>query len=188
VSCWGYNNYGSVGDASPTNRPLPTAVRNYNGMPGSLTGITQLSAGDNHVCGLRPDRTVVCWGRNTYGQLGDGTTTQRTSPVLVPTITDAVELTAGANHTCVRRATGTVMCWGYNTYGGLGDSSTTQRTLPVVVAGLSDAATLTAGSYHTCARRADGATFCWGYNNNGQLGDGWTVNSSVLRGPIFGLP
>jgi alpha-tubulin suppressor-like RCC1 family protein len=115
---------------------------------------------------------VVCWGRSTEGQLGDGVSGSKLKPVAVKGLTDAVDLVAGGNHTCARRKAGSVVCWGSNGQGQLGDGKTgvfAQRT-PVVVQGLQSPARLALGKQHSCARMADGAVRCWGANQAGQLG------------------
>jgi len=97
-----------------------------------------------HSCARRAGGSVVCWGYNYSGELGDGTTTSRLTPVAVSGLSDAVELSAGGLHSCARRAGGSVVCWGRNSEGELGDGTmgdgtTTRRLTPVAVSGLSDA-------------------------------------------------
>ena len=79
---------------------------------------------------------MACWESNTFGELGDETTTDRTTPVPVMGLSDAVELSAGGLHACARQAAGTVACWGNNSNGQLGDGTMTDRTTPVTVMGL----------------------------------------------------
>jgi alpha-tubulin suppressor-like RCC1 family protein len=189
VSCWGYNNYGNLGDGSTTQRTSPVAVRAVGGAAGStLTGVTRLAVGTTHACGIRADASVVCWGYNGYGQIGDGTTANRSSPVVVLGLTDAVDIVAGGNHTCARRNTGAMVCWGYNGYGQIGDGTTTNRPLPTTVLSSLDVARVTAAQNSTCVRRTNGTVSCWGYNGYGELGDGWTTNRPQAADPIFGLP
>jgi alpha-tubulin suppressor-like RCC1 family protein len=121
----------------------------------------------------------MCWGRNNYRQLGDGTTTQRTSPVLVDNLPAASQVTAGQYHTCALTLTGTVMCWGNNDYGQLGDGSTSDRNAPVAVTNITTATQVSSGGYHTCARLSNGTAMCWGRGNRGQLGDGSTNNHTA---------
>jgi alpha-tubulin suppressor-like RCC1 family protein len=138
-----------------------------------------VDVGTSHGCALHERGAVSCWGSNGSGKLGDGTTTARTTPVMVTGVTDAVELSAGGQHTCVRRMSGAVLCWGDNNDGQLGDGTTTDRHTPVAVSGLTDAVEIVAGDDHTCARRASGVVVCWGNNVRGQLGDGTTTARSA---------
>jgi alpha-tubulin suppressor-like RCC1 family protein len=141
------------------------------------SGAVAIGAGTDARCVVMTDGTVRCWGDNTVGQLGDGTTTARTTPVTVPGITTAVDIVSGPRHTCVRLMDGTVRCWGENNFGQLGDGTTTNRSSPVTVSGLSDVDMFARDSYayHVCARRTDGSVWCWGYNNFYVLGDGTNV-------------
>jgi alpha-tubulin suppressor-like RCC1 family protein len=143
---------------------------------------TRISAGTEHACAIKEDGTVRCWGANFAGQIGDGTTVNRSQPVQVLSIGSVVSVAAGTAHTCALRATGTVACWGNNASGQLGDGTTNQRTVPVDVAGLSNVKAIAAGSAHTCALAADGAVRCWGANVSGQLGNGST--SSAVLTPV----
>jgi alpha-tubulin suppressor-like RCC1 family protein len=136
-----------------------------------------LAGGYQHSARLKPDGTVWGWGRNNLGQLGDGTSTQRTAAVQVINLSSVTSIAAGESHTVARRQDGTVWTWGDNLYGQLGDGTTTprNRTSPAQVAGLSDVIAIAAGSSHTVALRRDGTVWAWGSNDLGQLGDGTTT-------------
>ena len=114
---------------------------------------------------------MQCWGNNHFGQLGNGGTTNSTTPVAVIGISDATALSVGYSHSCAITGEGTVKCWGSNSFGQLGDGGTNSTT-PVTVSGINDATALSAGQMHTCAITSQGAVKCWGENRNGKLGNG----------------
>jgi alpha-tubulin suppressor-like RCC1 family protein len=173
VMCWGDNSYGQLGDGTTDDSSVPVAVA-------GLTDARGIAAGGWHTCALvGSDGTVKCWGMNGIGQLGDGTTTGRSSPVAVEGLTGAQAVTAGRDHSCALVAGGTVMCWGSNGVGQLGDGTITDRSSPVAVAGISGALDIAAGSEYTCALLGDHRVACWGDNYHGQLGNGTTTESFV---------
>ena len=185
VRCWGHNVYGQVGNgttnASGTTQVL-TPVSTIN-----LQNVRQVFAAKRgyYTCAILGDGTARCWGINSYGGLGDGTTTQRTSPVAVLGLTGVQELEMGNSHTCARDGANDLYCWGRNNYYQVGDGTTTTRTSPVRVTSLGAVNAHSVGIYHTCARvAATGEIQCWGYNAQGQLGDGTTTNRAapVLSG------
>ena len=136
----------------------------------------QISAGSAHTCGIRTDGRLFCWGRNTYGQLGDATTVERTVPTqAVSGFSDWTTVSAGYEHTCARRSTGRIYCWGRNNVGQVGDGGTTNRITPTPVGSWTNWTSVSAGGFHTCARRTNGRLYCWGYNGDGQLGNGTTT-------------
>jgi len=128
VKCWGYNLGGRVGDNTSVNRSTPTQVN------GLTSGVTAITAGNEHTCALLSTGAVKCWGQNDYGQLGDNSTTHRWTPTQVSGLTSGVTaIRAGGAHTCALLSTGALKCWGYNGDGRLGDNSTTNRLIPTQV-------------------------------------------------------
>ena len=134
VYCWGYNEYGQLGDGTYVWRNAPVAVQAPDGV--ELSGV---SAGANHTCAHGNDGKVYCWGDNEYGQLGDGTTTE--DPIRVPVAVRApagitlLGVTAGGSYTCALRAAGPAYCWGSNDVAQLGTGTTVDSSVPVFVAG-----------------------------------------------------
>ncbi|WP_397608795.1 fibronectin type III domain-containing protein [Silanimonas sp.] len=169
VRCWGGNANGEVGDGTvtaPASTPAPVFAQTGD------RDISMVTAGLAHTCARTAGGTVRCWGQNTTGQLGDGTTLERLIPVTVSGLSGVVTMTAGTSHTCALTTAGEVRCWGDNFNGALGDGTTVDRLTPVAVGGLTGVTEVAAGGQHTCARTADGRVFCWGSNIEGQLGDG----------------
>jgi hypothetical protein len=174
VKCWGWNVYGQLGDGTTTDRSAPVTVSGING----ATAITA-GGGMGHTCAVVAGGQVKCWGDNRASQLGDGTTTNRSTPVTVSGINGATALASGVYHTCAVVAGGQAKCWGGNWAGQVGDGTTTNRSAPVTVSGINGATALTAGDDHTCVVVAAGQAKCWGSNEGGQLGDGTTTNRST---------
>jgi len=197
VFCWGSNEYGQIGNSGPTGsgkfESVPVKV------PG-LSGVTDISAAAHSTCALMGGE-VYCWGKNAFGELGTGNTTQRTSPTKVVNLTGITKLMssgAGMETMCAIGGVGTgtnAYCWGKNSYGQLGnntkdansdDVSPIANPTPVtvlketgVLAGktitdISGDAAWNGGETrygHVCAI-ADSKAYCWGYNDNGEVGDG----------------
>lgn len=133
VVCWGYNYLGQLGNGStrPTRATQPQTVV-------GLDDAVQLAAGRYHTCARRRSGSIVCWGYNSKGELGDGTTDDRTAPVAVKNLDAAAFLAAGAWHTCATVGTGQVRCWGDDLGGQLGDNRVTSNANPepILVQGL----------------------------------------------------
>ncbi len=142
--------------------------------------IVSVAAGLDHTCVLAADRTVWCFGDNSFGQLGDGTTTARGTAVQALGLTEVVDIDVGTNHSCAVRMDGTLYCWGLGDFGRLGVDPTTLRCgvggmvecadEPIQVPGLTDVVQVAAGGAHTCIRRAGGSVSCWGFNVGEVLG------------------
>lgn len=179
VKCWGQNSAGQLGDATVQSpRLVPVDTLNLSGAVAIATGIA-------HTCALLTNGQVKCWGLNSDGQLGNGTLTSSSSPVLVANVNDAVAVVTGQYHTCIKTASGGMKCWGNYNYGQLGNgmtgSTATKVSSPVDVFGLtSGVASIYApgGGASSCAVLNDGTAKCWGANGVRQLGVGDATNRS----------
>lgn len=165
VSCAGSNGWGQLGDGTLKNH---VSYANVVGLPVPATQVG--AAGNGNACALAGDR-VLCWGSNRFGQLGDGTTGDRSLPVEVKGLEAVSAIAVGRKHVCVLNQSGTVDCWGSNVRGALGDGTRISRTTPTRVQGLSFATEVAVGDDYTCANTADGI-YCWGDNDFGEMGDG----------------
>jgi hypothetical protein len=180
VRCWGRNGAGQLGDGTTRQRETPADVA---GLAGPVRSI---AAGINHTCALTEAGGVWCWGRNSSGQLGDGTRRERLVPTAVTGLADGVvAIGAGWNSSYALTDDGAVLSWGANDYGQLGDGTRTGRIVPVPVAGLPPATALAAGWEHACAL-TDGSVWCWGFNSSWALGDG-TDEDRWTPVPTLGL-
>jgi len=184
LRCWGRLAKGiPLGDGTTADGLTPVAI------PG-LSDVTAVAVADTHACALLGNRTVRCWGDNSSGQLGDGTTTQpATLTTAVSGLSTAVGISAGDRRTCALLDDGTVRCWGNNSFYSLGDGTTNNtRSSPVEVLGLSGVAEIVAtGSFHSCARLTNGGVRCWGYNEYGQVGDGTEEFVRPSPTPVVGI-
>lgn len=175
--CWGWNYAGQLGDGSTTERHTPVAVD-------TDLAFTTVTAGGgfpvgSHTCALTDGGDAHCWGENAGGQLGDGTTDDRPTPVAVSGSRSFGTITAGGAHTCALTDAGAAYCWGSNGRGQLGDGTTDPRDTPAAVDGGLRFESLSAGRYHTCAVYEAGGAYCWGWNGAGQLGDGTDQNRTA---------
>lgn len=168
--CWGANSQGQLGNGQFHDASTPVAVAQPGGVSWSSLG----SAG-YHTCALTSSGQAYCWGQNAFGELGDGTTTNRNTPVAVAQPSGVTFSAMGTGRTpCALTAAGQAYCWGANNNGQLGDNSLTNRTAPVRVHQPGGVAftLIQSGGSHTCALSTAGALYCWGANSFGQLGDG----------------
>jgi len=167
LKCWGYDFNGELGNG-PGNSNKNT--------PDNVVGSSKyigVAGGETFTCAVTSGGGVQCWGRNVFGQLGDGSRIDRDSPVQVVGLTSgATAVVAGHRHGCALLAGGTVKCWGDNADGQLGSGSGGSSNTPVDVVGLSGVQKIESGAYYTCAIVQGGGLKCWGYNATGQLGDG----------------
>lgn len=140
---------------------------------------TRLVGGWYYSLELRQNETVWGWGSNHRGQLGDGTTLQRNTPVRVMGLDNIESIAAANRHSLALKKDGTVWAWGGNDSGQLGDGSFTDRYTPVQVVGLTGVVAIAAGGIHSLALKQDGTVWAWGYNTTGELGDGTTIDRNT---------
>jgi alpha-tubulin suppressor-like RCC1 family protein len=183
--CWGDNEKGQlgIGSADLDPHPLPISVS------GGLAFISLTAGLGSHTCGLLDSGVAYCWGENTFGALGDGSTIPRVAPAAVTGGLIFTALNAGGfiGHSCGVTESGTAYCWGENERGQVGDGSTTDRLSPSAVVGDLLFADLDAGFRHTCARSTSGTLYCWGSGAAGQLGTNSTSQSNAPA-KVFGQP
>jgi alpha-tubulin suppressor-like RCC1 family protein len=168
VKCWGSNNNGQIGNGEVTNVNVPKDVSTIAGAAPDISGGgTQVTG---YTCARRRLGSPMCWGDNTYGQLGDGTHDQRSSPVPVSSLDESTaRISAGGFHTCAVRGAA-LFCWGSNQFGQLGDGTTDDSDIPALI--LAGVSSVSLGQQHTCVLWPSGGVSCWGLNSDGQLGDG----------------
>ena len=175
VQCWGDNSDGNLGNGGTLGSISPVDVS------GLSSGVTAIAYGGYHGCALKADGTVMCWGDNFSGQLGDGSTTNSSVPVAVAGLSAGVAaISLGFSHSCALLVTGGVQCWGLGHKGQLGNGSMTNSSTPVDVTGLSGTVVAIASNDDfSCALNDAGAVQCWGYNLFGGLGNGTTTDSAT---------
>jgi alpha-tubulin suppressor-like RCC1 family protein len=206
VDCWGDNAFGQLGDGTTTG-PDYCAGFACSSTPVAVSGLTNataVSTGYSHSCALLQSGGVDCWGINSSGELGDGTTTGpdcagscSSTPVAVSGLTNATAVAVGNSHSCALLQGGGVDCWGDNQVGELGDGTSTGpencgldaagcSTTPVAVSGLTNATAISAASGNSCALLQGGGVYCWGDNQIGQLGDGTSTGPETCypRNPV----
>ena len=185
--CWGYDGYGALGNGGVnSNRHTPTWVD-------LGTGLTtdSVTFGNHYGCAVLSDSSVKCWGKNTWGQVGDGTVADKSSPVSIGLGTGrTAEAVAVHNaHTCALLDDGSVKCWGDDSYGELGNGagvtdSTSPPSTTVDLGTGRTAVALDVGSDHTCAVLDNGSLTCWGRDHTGQLGNGAAITANQ-HDPVF---
>lgn len=184
VKCWGKNNSGQLGDGTTETRLSAVDV------VGFPSGVQAVEVGQVHTCVLTTQGGVKCWGYNGYGELGDGTTESKATPVDVIGLSSGVKsLVVGDDHSCALTTQGGVKCWGFGFNGQLGYGGTAEtNSTPVDVIGLqSGVQTIAAGVSHTCAITEQGGVKCWGFNFFGQLGSGKTSFQELRPVDVVGL-
>ena len=177
LKCWGTNtesifgfsflNYPSF--ATPVVVDTANIYRDFS--------LTYSSTG--RICGITSSNSLNCWGNNSYGNLGDGTTITQSSPERIDSPTQYQQVSVGYSHTCGLTIGGLVKCWGSNDYGQLGDGSVINSYTPVPIDTLTAYKKISAGDQYTCGITVSGVLKCWGRNLLGQLGIGSTINRNL---------
>jgi alpha-tubulin suppressor-like RCC1 family protein len=193
VWSWGNSQHGQLGigiegydpsNIPDYNRATPVQVLGIDGV-GYLTEITTIATGMHHSFAIDSSGNLYAWGLNTAAQLGDGTTTNRSTPVLVTGLNDVVKIDGGRGHSLAITGDGTAWTWGGNVDGQLGDGTNVSKLTPVQVKGvdgvdvLNGVMTIASGHFHNLAVLTSGAVVAWGNNGSGQLGDGTTTHRNV---------
>ncbi|MDP6235895.1 MAG: hypothetical protein QF364_08640, partial [Candidatus Poseidoniaceae archaeon] len=193
LKCWGFDNYGQLGDGGSNSY---ASAPSYTGINlGTGRTAVAVSAGGEHTCAILDNGDLKCWGSDSKGQLGDGagslgTTAPSSTAIDLGTGRTAVAVAAGSEHTCAILDNGDLKCWGSDSRGQLGDggqlwtsSNPTDTNTPSSTAidlGTGrTAVAVTAGQSYTCAILDNGDLKCWGEDVYGQLGDGGSTNTNL---------
>ena len=182
--CWGYGQFGQLGNNAITDAHTPVAV--HQGQIPAGVSLTQIATGGSHTCALGSDAKAYCWGNSSYGKLGNNSTTNALTPVTIhqgeiPTGITIIQITAGRDTTCALGSDAKGYCWGRGASGQLGNNSTTDSSIPVAVhqgeipSGVGSTKIITNFDY-ACVLNSNGKAYCWG-NNGGQLGNGTFANA-----------
>ncbi len=163
VWVWGDGWEGQLG-IGENNTPRSTPVQ-----VSGLSNLVAISAGGYHNLALKSDKTVLAWGANFYGEIGDGTTTKRWTPVQVNGLSNVVAISAGGSYSLALKADGTIWEWGVKW------QITDFNTNPIQVSELNNMVAISAGNGFRLALKSDGTVWAWGVNGSGQLGDGTTT-------------
>ena len=184
---WGENASGELGDSTSANRS--TAVQ----ITGLSSGVASVAAGSVHSLAITSSGGVLSWGSNYTGELGDGTYTDRFTPVPVTGLaagSGVAAVSAGEGHSLALKTDGTVLAWGANNWGQLGDGSLAARLTPVQVSGLgpgSGVIAIAAGNTHSLALKSDGTVLAWGSNTHVEVGSGSATLANPTPAPVVGL-
>ncbi len=199
VVCWGVNFAGQLGiGVIGQDQHLPSAVRNIDNT-GNLTGVAALSSTQYTTCALMIDGSVVCWGNNLSGEVGDGAFDQRALPVRVRNtdgtgyLTGVSAIISTMQTNCALLSNEEMVCWGAGTYGELGNGTYgagLTQSLPAPVrnstntANISGVQAIGAGGFHVCALLSGGSMSCWGYNAFGQIGNAESGSTTPIPLPV----
>lgn len=170
---WGRNNVGQIGDGSTVaSRTTPTQI-------GTATDWQSISCGGSHTIALKTNGTLWAWGLNSFGQLGNGNTTNSNILVQVGTDTDWAYISAGDEFSLALKTNGSLWAWGRNDNSQLGDGTTVAKNSPIQIGNQTNWESISAGANHSLAIKTNGNLYGWGVNSLGQLGNGGTANESA---------
>jgi alpha-tubulin suppressor-like RCC1 family protein len=172
--CWGSNANGQLGQGAISGAALtPLAVA-------ASESFAKISAHGAHTCAITADAEAYCWGDNSVGQLGNGSTSVQLEPAPVSGNLGFVEISVGGMHTCAVATSKALYCWGYNNHAQGGDGTFTQREVPTLVTTIAGSVeSVAAGMIHSCATTSAGTGYCWGANFDGRVGDGTVSDREV---------
>jgi cysteine-rich repeat protein len=176
VWCWGRDNSGQLANGATSTDDMNSASL----AEGLLDTAEMVDLGDEHGCAVLSSGTIMCWGKNDQGRLGDNTNIQRDLPVAVLDLINGAQVSAGKEHTCAIDTNGIGWCWGKGGGGRLGNDGETDSWTPTAVNNLTDILRISAGGLHTCAVDQNGEAWCWGDDGSGQLGDGVNVDPQII--------
>ncbi|MNJ98463.1 Regulator of chromosome condensation (RCC1) repeat protein [compost metagenome] len=178
--CWGHNGYGQLGKGDTSDAVVPASLQAAGGWDTQLW--KQVAAGI-HACALRSDDRIFCWGNNSAGELGTGSTSNSSFPVNLQNTSgwssqSWKKISSSVTHSCGIRYDGRLACWGSNAYGNFGDGTTQDSSIPRVVGSQTWKQVTATSQIFTCAIRSDDQLFCTGRNTSSQLGNGGTTQSA----------
>ncbi|WP_164905440.1 RCC1 domain-containing protein [Flavobacterium sufflavum] len=166
---WGYNQYGQLGDGTPTKTNIPIKI-------GTANNWKTIAGGRYFTTAIQADGTLWTWGNNEQGQLGDGTFINKMSPAKVDASTNWKAVSAGSNHIVAIKTDGTLWAWGSNEQGQLGDGTIIYKNIPTKISTANNWQTIATGGNNTIIIKTDGSLWAWGSNNKGSVGDGTTID------------
>ncbi|HLD44583.1 MAG TPA: hypothetical protein VJC18_04050 [bacterium] len=190
VWCWGYGDFGQLGNGGEVSSNVPVAVVEISDIKVKITDFDAVSAGGYHTCALKADSgSLWCWGMGNNGQLGNGQIAHQASPVRVVSashqkMADFIDVSAGEYHTCGMTSDDAVWCWGQGDSGQLGNGNTDDVNGAVLVLENDENTEigfgqLSVGGEHTCGFKDEGSIWCWGLGREGQLGNADVSNHST---------